>query len=65
MSVPRWGVVWLSRLMKAFSALLIFGIHPILATSQELSVHDQVALHAQKAQQFLRANQPDRVWGPI
>jgi tetratricopeptide (TPR) repeat protein len=57
---------WLSRLsyrlglMKAFSALLILGILPILATSQELSVQDQVALHTQKAQQFLRANQPDR-----
>src|SRR5260370_2930484 len=57
---------WLARLcdrvgrMKAFSALLVFAIYPMLATSQELSVHDQIALHAQKAQQFLRANQPDR-----
>jgi len=54
---------WLSdRLgrVKAFSVLLVFAIYSILATSQEPSVHDQVALHGQKAQQFLRANQPDR-----
>jgi tetratricopeptide (TPR) repeat protein len=57
---------WLSRLsdrlgrVKTFSGLLAVAIYSILATSQELSVHDQVALHAQKAQQFLRANQPDR-----
>jgi len=57
---------WLSRLasllgsVKTFSGLLIFALYPILATSQDLSVHDQVAVHAQKAQQFLRANQPDR-----
>ena len=48
---------WFSRIsgrldrMKAFSALLFFAIYPILATSQELSDHDQVALHAQKAKQ--------------
>jgi len=57
---------WLSRLagrlgsVKTFSALLVFAIYPILVTSQELNVHDQVALHAQKARQFLHANQPDR-----
>jgi tetratricopeptide (TPR) repeat protein len=57
---------WLSRLyerlgrVKTFSALLLFAIYPILVTAQELSVHDQVADHAQKAQQFLRAKQPDR-----
>ena len=57
---------WPSRLagllgrVKTFSALLVFAIYPILATSQELSVHEQVLLHSQKAQQFLRANQPDR-----
>jgi hypothetical protein len=60
-----WSRYWLSRLpgrlgqVKTFSALLVFAIYPILATSQELSVHDQVALHAQKARQFLQANQPD------
>ena len=46
--------------MKAFSALLILAICAILANSQELSVQEQVALHARKAQQFLRANQPDQ-----
>jgi tetratricopeptide (TPR) repeat protein len=57
---------WLSRLsdrlgtMNAFSALLMFAMFPMLATSQELSVHDQVALHSQNAQQFLRRGQPDR-----
>jgi len=38
---------------------VVFTIYPILTTSQELSVHDQVALHAEKARQFLQANQPD------
>jgi tetratricopeptide (TPR) repeat protein len=57
---------WLSRLSdrlgrsKAFLALLVLAICSIQATSQGLSVHDQVAFHAQKAQEFLRANQPDR-----
>ena len=46
--------------MKTLSALLVFAIYPVLAIAQEQSVHDQVGLHAQKAQQFLRANQPDR-----
>jgi tetratricopeptide (TPR) repeat protein len=46
--------------MKTFSAWLVFAIYSILATSQDLSVHDQVALHVQKARQFLHANQPDR-----
>lgn len=46
--------------MKAFSALLVLAIFPILADGQELSLQQQVALHNQKAQQFLRANQPDR-----
>ena len=64
----RWPVArcWLSRpsdrlgRMKALSALLLFAIYPIMATPQELSVHDQVADHAQKAEQYLRAKQPDR-----
>lgn len=46
--------------MKVFSAFLILALYPILAGSQELSVQQQVALHAEKAQQFLRAKQPDR-----
>jgi tetratricopeptide (TPR) repeat protein len=45
--------------IKTYSALLFFVIYPVLAASQEPSVHDQVALHAQKARQFLQANQPD------
>jgi tetratricopeptide (TPR) repeat protein len=57
---------WFSRLAgrlgkaKTFSALLVFVVYPILTASQEPSVHDQVALHAQNARQFLQANQPDR-----
>jgi len=50
---------WLGK-VKAFSALLVFVLYPLLAASQEPSVHDQVALHAQQARQFLQANQPDR-----
>lgn len=46
--------------MKSHSVLLILATYPILAVSQDLSAHDQVAIHAQKAQQFLRANEPNR-----
>jgi tetratricopeptide (TPR) repeat protein len=54
---------WLSDPLgrvKTLSALLLFAICRVLATPQEPSVHDQVADHAQRAEQFLRAKQPDR-----
>jgi tetratricopeptide (TPR) repeat protein len=45
--------------MKIIPVVLILAIHT-LASSQELSVQDQIALHARKAREFLRANQPDQ-----
>lgn len=46
--------------MKIFAVFLILAMHTILVGAQERSVQDQVAFHARKAQQFLRANQPDQ-----
>jgi len=54
-----WLSAWVES-AKSFSASLLLAICPILATSQEPSVHDQVAQHARMARQFLQANQPDR-----
>ena len=45
--------------MKTFAILMVLSICSA-GSSQQLSDRDQILLHAQQAQQFLRANQPDR-----
>lgn len=47
-------------LRKAFFCVGLFFLGSTLANSQQVGNRQQIALHAQQAQQFLRANQPDR-----
>jgi tetratricopeptide (TPR) repeat protein len=45
---------------KAFSFVLLFFLGSTVAKSQQVGNREQIAFHAQQAQQFLRANQPDQ-----
>lgn len=47
-------------LPKAFSCFLLFFIGSTVANSQQAADRQQIAFHAQQAQQFLRTNQPDQ-----
>src|SRR5215475_10927890 len=46
-------------LPKAFSCVLLSFLGSTAARSQQVGNRQQIAFHAQQAQQFLRANQPD------
>jgi cytochrome c-type biogenesis protein CcmH/NrfG len=45
---------------KIFLVILVFFLGPIGGKSQQVSTRQQIAFHAQRAQQFLRANQPEQ-----
>jgi cytochrome c-type biogenesis protein CcmH/NrfG len=45
---------------KAFSFVLLFFLGSTVAKSQQVGNREQIAFHAQQAQQFLQANQPDQ-----
>jgi len=45
---------------KAFSCVLLFFLGSTVAQSQQADDRQRIAFHAQQAQQFLRANQPDQ-----
>ena len=42
--------------MKAFSALLVFAICPILASAQQPSIHDEIDRFANLNKSYLQAN---------
>lgn len=45
---------------KAFSFVLLFFLASTVVNSQQVGNRQQIAFHAQRAQQFLRANQPEQ-----
>src|SRR5262252_5584409 len=47
-------------LTKAFSCVLLSLLGPTVANSQQVDNRQQITFHAQQAQQFLRAHQPDQ-----
>jgi len=48
------------RLTKAFSCILLSVLGSTVANTQQVGNRQQIAFHAQQAQQLLRANQPDQ-----
>ena len=58
----RWPLKFLTamRLAKAFFCILVSLLGATVANTQQVGNRQQIALHAQQAQQFLRANQPDQ-----
>ena len=49
-----------TRLTKACSCILLSFLGATVANTQQLGNRQQIAFHAQQAQQFLRTNQPDQ-----